>query len=153
MRLRSYHGVAAFTALLTGCYTLQPVERTVPVPGDEVAFDITDLGRVGLGAAAGPEIGVVQGRLVEHKNEEFVVAVSELRTIRGATQVWTGEQVSIRPEWISTMYQRQYSKAKTYALAASVVAAGVFIATRSLIARGTEDSVAVPPGGTSLRIP
>ncbi len=35
-----------------------------PEIGNEMAFDITDVGRVGLGPSMGPEIAQVEGRLV-----------------------------------------------------------------------------------------
>ena len=58
---------------LVGCYTLQPTGGPVPQPGTVIGLDINDAGRVALGGSMGPEIGQVEGRLVQRDNSEFVV--------------------------------------------------------------------------------
>ena len=145
--------LAMLTFVSMGCYTLHPVERSAPVTGEDLSFEVNDAGRVALGTAIGPEVDRVQGRLVEKRNEDYVVAVQEVHTLRGATQVWKGEQVTLKPDYFRSISQRQFSKARTYTLAALVVAAGVFISTRSLSGGGSEDPVVGPPGGSAVRIP
>ena len=140
--------------LLAGCYTLQPATGVTPEIGDELAFDINDVGRVGLGPAMGPEIAQVQGRLVSRENAEYLVAVTATRTLRGADQVWTGEQVRIKSEYVGSTYQRHYSKGRTITLGVVGVAAFAFIITRSLIGSGQEtDPGTSPPPGSSIRVP
>ncbi|MEO8624166.1 MAG: hypothetical protein ABI625_24005 [bacterium] len=146
-------GVVVSSALLAGCYTLQPAGGIAPEIGDELAFDINDVGRVGLGGAMGPEISQVQGKLVSRENAEYLVAVTSIHTLRGGDQVWTGEQVHIKSEYVSSTYQRHFSTARTVTLGAVGVAALVYILTRSLIGSGTEDPVTPPPAGSSIRVP
>ncbi|MEP7000113.1 MAG: hypothetical protein ABI969_06525 [bacterium] len=141
------------SALLAGCYTLQPAGGIAPEIGDELAFDINDVGRVGLGGAMGPEIAQVQGKLISRENAEYLVAVASIHTLRGGDQVWTGEQVHIKSEYVSSTYQRHFSTARTVTLGAVGVAAIAYILTRSLVGSGTEDPVTPPPSGSSIRVP
>jgi len=141
------------SALLAGCYTLQPTGGIAPEIGDELALDINDVGRVGLGGSMGPEIAQVEGKLISRENAEYLVAVNAIHTLRGGDQVWTGEQVHIKSEYVTSVYQRHFSKARTVTLGAIGVAAVVYILTRSLVGSGTEDPVTPPPTGNSIRVP
>lgn len=153
MRMIRFAGFLAISALLSGCYTLQPAVGVTPEIGDELAFDINDIGRVGLGGSMGPEIAQVQGRLVSRENAEYLVAVTSIHTLRGGDQVWTGEQVRIKSEYVTSTYQRHFSKGRTVSLGVVSAAAFAFIITRSLIGGGTEDPVTPPPNGSSIRVP
>ena len=153
MRMIRIASILVTSALLAGCYTLQPAGGIAPEIGDELAFDINDAGRVGLGGSMGPEIAQVQGKLISRENAEYLVAVTSIHTLRGGDQVWTGEQVHIKSEYVTTTYQRHFSKARTVTLGAVGVAAFVYIITRSLVGSGTEDPVTPPPVGNSIRVP
>ena len=104
--------------LLAGCYALQPAAGVAPVVGTNVGFDINDAGRVALGGSMGPEIGQVSGRLVAADSEEYTLAVSDIQLLRGDTQVWRGEEVRIKTSYVSTIYARRFSPARTLAMAA-----------------------------------
>ena len=147
-------GLVVVGALLSGCYTLQPAGGIAPEIGDELAFDINDIGRVGLGPAMGPEIAQVQGRLISRENAEYLVGVTSTRNLRGGEQVWAGEQVHIKSEYVSSTYQRHFSKGRTITLGAVGVTAFAFIVTRSLFGSGQEtDPGKIPPDGSSIRVP
>lgn len=107
--------------LLAGCYTLQPATGVAPEVGTHVAFDVNDAGRVALGGTMGPEIGRVEGRLLNATNGDYLVAVSVVRLLRGGEQIWRGEQVRIRQEHIGNTYERHFSRARTVALSAALV--------------------------------
>src|SRR6187401_2195337 len=66
------------TALLAGCYTLQPSRGATPQPGKIIGLDINDAGRVALSGSMGPEIGQIEGRLVSRDSAEYVVGVTTL---------------------------------------------------------------------------
>jgi hypothetical protein len=154
MRMSRYAGFLVVSSLLSGCYTLQPAAGVTPEIGDELAFDINDVGRVGLGPSMGPEIAQVQGRLISRENAEYLVGVTAIRTLRGGDQVWTGEQVRIKSEYVGSTYQRHFSKGRTITLGVAGVAAFGFIITRSLLGAGQEtDPGKVPPDGSSIRVP
>jgi hypothetical protein len=112
----------AFSVLTVGCYSLQPAMGPAPKNGDQVAFQVTDAGRVFLGGAMGPEIDQVEGRLLDSENGEYVLGVTSVKTLRGGVQVWSGERVRIEKQYVARMYERKFSKGRTVAL--GVVAAG-----------------------------
>ena len=116
------------TVLVTGCYVLQPVSTTglAPELGQKLALDVNDVGRVALGGSMGPEIGQIEGRLLSQQNGEFVVAVSHVRFLRGGEQIWTGEKVAIKKEYVSTTYERRFHRGRTIAL--GTAAAGGLLA-------------------------
>ena len=147
-------GVAAVSLLLVGCYTLQPTRGAVPQPGTIIGLDITDAGRVALGGSMGPEIGQVEGRLVDKDSSAYVVAVSAIHLLRGGEQVWTGENVRINTSYVSSVYERRLSVGRSVALAAVGVGAVAAIATRSLAGLGTGDTGKGPDSsGTTQRRP
>lgn len=148
-RIRIIVGIA----LLSGCYTYQPTGAATPEIGQEFAFDINDVGRVGLGGAMGPEIAQIEGRLVSRENAEYLVAVTAVRFLRGGEQAWTGENVHIKSEYVTSTYERHFSKGRSISLGAAGVGAVAFLLTRSLLGGGNEGETQPPPVGSSLRVP
>jgi len=140
-------GLVGIGVLVAGCYTLKPAAGAVPEVGTKVAFDVNDAGRVALGSSMGQEIAQVEGRLVTKDAEGYLLAVSNIRLLRGGEQVWTGEQVRLRPEYLGNTYERRFSFGRSVGL--GVLGIGgftAFIATRSLLATGNKDDT---PGGDS----
>jgi len=136
------------SVLLVGCYTLQPTGGVVPVNGTEVAFDITDAGRVALGGSMGPEISQIEGRLVSKDNGEYDVAVTAVRLLRGGEQVWRGERVHIKQEHVSMIYEKRFSKGRTIALSAAGIGAVAIMASQGIIGGGQAEP-GKAPGDTS----
>lgn len=135
-------GVVVVSMLLAGCYTLQPARGVTPEPGAKIAFDINDAGRVALGGTMGPEIWQIEGQLVEKDATQYIVAVSMVHLARGGEQVWTGERVPIKTEYVSSVYQRKFSATKTALLAGAGVALVATVAGKALIGSVGRD----PPG-------
>jgi hypothetical protein len=128
---------------MAGCYTFQPVIGAVPETGQKVAFDINDAGRVAIGGSMGSEIAQVEGRLMEKNNGSYLLAVSNVRLLRGGEQVWNGEQVRLRTEHVGPTYLRKFSTGRSIAFGALAVGGfTAFMLSRSIIGLGTED----PPG-------
>jgi hypothetical protein len=149
-RVVRFCSVAVAGILMAGCYTFQPVMGTVPDVGKQVAFDINDAGRVALGRAMGPEIGQVEGTLLEKDNGSYLMAVSTVRLLRGAgEQVWSGEQIRLQTEHVGPAYERRFSTGRSIGLGAVFVGAFTgFMLSRSLIGLGNEgDGPDDPPGG------
>jgi len=142
--------VTVLCAVLTGCYTLQPVGTVVPDVGNGIALDINDVGRVGLGGSMGPEISQIEGRLVEHDNAEYVVAVTAVHLLRGGEQHWSGESVRVKNEYVTSVYQRSFSRGRTIALSAAGVAAVAWLARRSLFPGGFPDDPTGPSDSTGI---
>ena len=146
--------VLVIGALVTGCYTLQPAAGISPEIGDELAFDINDVGRVALGGAMGPEIAQVEGRLISRENADYLIGVTSIHTLRSGDQVWKGEQVRIKSEYVGSIYERHFSRARTITLGAAGAAAFALIVTRSLSGSGSvADAGTPPPVGSSIRVP
>lgn len=145
---------AALVGTLAGCYTLRPASASSLQVGTKVAIDVNDAGRLGLGGQIGPEIGRIDGMLVSKENGEYLLAVSGVRYLRGGEQVWTGERVGIKSEYVGTAYERRFSKGRTTALGVAVVGGLIaVVATRDLLGLGTIDRPEpVDTGSTSLRV-
>jgi hypothetical protein len=124
---------------LVGCYTYEPA-RTTPQPGAELAWQLNDAGRAAMGGQLGPEISQVEGRLVQTNSTNFVVAVTSVQLLRGGEQVWRGEQVTLKPEYVSATLEKKLSKSRS--IAAAAVTAGVValvITKTSLLGLGSPD--------------
>ena len=142
--------VAGLAVLLVGCYTLQPTGGPIPQPGNIIGLDLNDAGRSAMGGSMGPEIGQVEGRLIQKDSDEFVVAVTDIHLLRGGDQVWRGEAVHIKSAYVSSVYERRFSAVRSAALAAAGVGAVAIIATRGLIGLGDPSSPSGPaPGDTA----
>lgn len=139
---------------LAGCYTLEPARTSAPQPGSVIAVDITDAGRVALGGMIGPEIAQVEGRLIGADPSEYVIGVTDVRFLRGGDQVWHGETVHIKSEYVSARYDRRFSAVRSAALGAVAVGAVALIATKSLHGFGQGESGKTPSDtGMTQRIP
>ena len=96
----------------------------------------------------GPEIGQIEGKLMQRDTGQYVVAVSSVRFLRGGEQAWSGETVRIKPEYVATTYRRHFAQGRTLALGAVGAGALAFILTRSLIGSGDEEQK--QPGDTAV---
>jgi hypothetical protein len=153
--IRRCCGVLA-AVLVAGCYELEPVHGPTPEVGKEVAFDVNDAGRLALGGSMGPEIGQIEGRLIEKGSVDYIVAVSAVHLLRGGEQTWSGEAVRIKSEYVSSMYEKKFARGKTIAAGAIGVGIVAAIATRSLLGGGSLDPTAKGPpdsGQTTRRRP
>lgn len=152
MTARRFAALAVIGPLLAGCYTLRPaVGGHSPEIGNEIAFDVNDAGRVALGLQMGPEISQIEGRLISRDSGAFVVGVNAVRSLRGGEQVWSGERVSLRNEWINSTYARQFSAGRTLILGAAGVGGVVYILTRGLLGGATDEPPPDPPVAGTFR--
>ena len=143
--------VALSGVLVSGCYTLQPViNGHLPPLGSAIALDINDAGRVVLGGTMGPEIGQIEGRLVQKDSVEYVLSVSSVRFLRGGEQTWAGERIHIKNDFVSSVQQKQFSRGRTAAISAVALGVVAIIVTRSLIGSG-QGIPANPPTDTTAQ--
>lgn len=130
---------------LAGCYTLRPVQGVDPKIGSRIAFDVNDAGRLALGGTMGPEIAQVEGQLLEKENGSYLLAVSTVRLLRGTEQVWSGEQIRLKQEYLGSAYERRFSAGRTITF--GLIGVGgitAFFVTRSLLTSGSEDGEPPP---------
>jgi hypothetical protein len=146
--------LAALCVLLTGCYTLEPVRGATPALGAKIAFDVNDAGRFALGSQVGPETGQIEGRLIQRDNGEYLLGVTAVRPLRGGEQVWKGEPVRIKPEYVGNMYERRFNAVRSVLLGAAVAAGIGAIVSQDLLGTGQEDGPTTPTDtGATQRSP
>lgn len=134
--------------VVAGCYELQPATTGVePTLGSEIALDVSDAGRVALGGSMGPEIAQIEGRLVQRDSSEYLVAVSAVHLLRGGAQVWSGERVHMKSDYVTKIYEKRFSRGRSVALGSVGLAGVVLLVTRSILGGGTTDP-GVPPSDT-----
>jgi hypothetical protein len=155
MRITPSVVLPILAALLSGCYTLQPVERATPEIGTEVAVDLNDVGRAALGPSIGREIDQVHGHLVQRDSDDYALAVTSVDFLRGGSQSWTGEVVHVKSDYTSAYYVNRLSKSRTLMLVGALTAVVVVGASQALtVSGGTSDGTPPPPDdGTKQRAP
>ncbi len=139
--------IAVLGSVLMGCYTLKPIGGVEPKPGAKLAFEVNDAGRLALGGTMGPEIAQVEGLLVEKDSEGYLLAVSNVRLLRGGEQVWSGEKVRLNNQYLGPAYERRFSLGRSIGL--GVVGIGGFsaiLASTSLLGLGQDKNT--PPDTT-----
>lgn len=137
----------------TGCYVYPPVVTT-PSPGVELRLDLNDSGRAALGNLIGQSAANVQGVLQSPPDTAYVLDVTSVTYLRGQTNKWSGEPVTVSKGFVANTTQRTLSKSRTWLTAGAMVAvAAVFIASRGLNGSGGEPAGGGGGGGggTSFR--
>lgn len=139
------------------CYVNAPADLSARplAPGDLVALDISDQGRVGLSERFGAGVTQIEGRLRAMSATAFELNVTRVSYVRDGESQWAGERVTIDRQHVGRVYERRLSRQRT------VVAAGVaigsivaFAITRAIISEGREpDDTPEPPGPISTRYP
>lgn len=135
-----------------GCYAYTYAPST-PAPGRTIAVDLNDRGRVALEQNVGPSIYTVEGVLESATDSALQLRVQRTIGLRGQSQRWSGESVTIRREFTGLLRERQFSTGRTVALAGSVaVGVGAFIAAGGFNVFGAgspgNPPPVEPPGGT-----
>ena len=124
---------------VSGCYTLQPVTRQTLPAGMTISLNINDAARAALLSQMGPNISEIQGRLIQQDTAGFMVAVSEVRTFRDGTQVWSGEHVLIKKEFVNQATERKFSRTKTAIVGVAVVGVLAILASQGLLGSQSGD--------------
>jgi len=156
LQIGRFFGLVVIGFSVAGCYTLEPAAGVAPELGTNVAFDVNDVGRVALGGAMGPEIAQIEGRLISKEGDgaDYLVAVSAVRLLRGGEQVWRGEQIHIKSEYVTKIYLRRYSRGRTIALSAAGIGAVAILASASILGSGGLDpDPPLPDTGVGRRVP
>lgn len=140
--------------VVMGCYTFKPVTTgAAPLVGARVGLHVNDAGRVALGPTVGSEIDWLDGRLVEQDAEGFTLAVQHVYSLRGAVQIWAGEQVRVQRDQVHSVTQRQLAKGRSLALGAAGAGGVAFMLSRGLFGSGLGEPPEVPSdSGESLRV-
>ena len=144
--------LAFLLGVTSGCYVYPPVVTT-PSPGTELRLDLNDQGRVALGSLIGSSAQNVEGILKTPPDSAYVLGVTYVTYLRGQTNKWNGEPVTVSKNFVANTTQRTFSKTRT-GLMVAAAAAGVAALALSFGIGGSGN----PPsegggggGGTSLR--
>lgn len=151
--------MAALAAILgsilaLGCYTFVPSQTSYLTPGQPVSIEINDLGRVNLTPTIGADVARLTGTLVQQGNADYSLRVDELTYLNGKSSQWSGEAVTIKQDFVRTVFQRKFSSGKTAAavLAGAGIVAGAMV-TKNINGSGDSsgDTKTPPGGGTASR--
>jgi hypothetical protein len=144
--------LAFLLGVSSGCYVYPPVVTT-PSPGVELRLDLNDRGRAALGTLIGPSAVNVEGVLQSPPDTAYVLGVTYVTYLRGQTNKWSGEPVTVSKDFVANTTERTLSKSRTWLTAAAMVAGvAALIASRALTGGGSD--VSGPGGGgggTSFR--
>lgn len=126
---------------VAGCYTYVPSDPSRLIPGQQVAYDLNDLGRLNLSSQIGEEVARVAGVVVQQSPASSTLKVTELTYLNGRSTQWSGEAITIRQDFIKASYEQQLSKSKTAAAAlAGAAGVGALIAARAIVGSSVGDN-------------
>ena len=125
-------GIAAL-AVVTACYTYPSRPLTQLTPAAVVSAKINDVGRVALAEPVGSGIDRISGQVVQTEDTAVRLMVSEVHFLNGLTNKWSGQEVTLRPQYVTSVSQRTYSKQRTMA----AVIIGALLAATALTASFT----------------
>jgi len=153
-RRRRAAGVLGIVMLAnTGCYTYVPVMSTAPQPGEHVAFDLTDMGRVRLNDQLGGNVSRVEGMVSASEGNDYLVSVTRVAYFNAPSANWSGERVRLSRDVVARVEERKFSKGRTLLVVGGALAGiAAFVLTRSILGGGTEEGDTgppkLPPGGS-----
>jgi len=137
-----------------GCYTVQPIAGQNTALGSTLSININDAGRASLGGQMGPAINEIEGRLLDKDSAGYVLAVSQVRLFGGGEQVWSGERVRIKTEFVNTVSEKKFSKSKTALISAAAVSVVAIVLSKGLIGSLSGDDGKLPPDtGIAVKYP
>ena len=112
------------------------------------------MGRVNLTPTIGADVARLTGTLVQQGNADYSLRVDELTYLNGKSSQWSGEAVTIKQDFVRTVFQRKFSSGKTAAavLAGAGIVAGAMV-TKNINGSGDSsgDTKTPPGGGTASR--
>ena len=125
MRSRILAGMAGLLpGLLAACYTYHPLPAN-PEPQTRVSIQLSDVGRVGAAKTIGAGTQSVDGSIVATDDTAYRLAVSSVKPLRGPRVRWTGEQVTVRRDYVAIVQERRMSKGRTALFSIAVAFAAV----------------------------
>jgi len=130
-----------------GCYNYRPLAQTPP-PAARVSMALTDQGRVATARSIGPGTERVEGNVLAADDTAYLLAVASVKPLHGSWTRWNGEQVSMRRDYVTGLYERRLNKGRT----ALVVGVGAWTLLAvmvhfDILGFGSLDIPIVPGGG------
>ncbi|MEO8193748.1 MAG: hypothetical protein ABI681_07845 [Gemmatimonadales bacterium] len=129
----------------TGCYSF-PAVAGPPAPGSNLVLELNDQGRAALGQQIGISAARIEGQLQSNPDSAYPLRVTSVEYLNGQSNRWSGEPLSIQKNLVSIVKERQFSRSRSFLLAAGVLgAAAAFMLTRGILGHGSPETD--PPGG------
>jgi hypothetical protein len=128
-----------------GCYTTRPIAGQSTALGSTLLININDAGRAALAGSMGPSISEIEGRLLERDSSVYVLAVAQIHMFGGGDQVWSGERVRIKSEFVNTVSEKKFSRTKTGLISAAAVGVVAIVLSKGLGGFLAGDDGKLPP--------
>ena len=141
-------GIASLVAMRAGySYPSRPLAQVTPAA--VVSATINDVGRVALSEPVGSGIDRISGQVVQQEDTAVRLMVSEVHFLNGLSNKWSGQEVTLRPQYVTSVSQRTYSKQRTMAavIIGALLAATAFAASFTGLFSGNsgQDKPGEPP--------
>jgi len=137
-----------------GCYSTRPIAGQSTALGSMLLISINDAGRAELAGSMGPSISAIEGRLLEKDSSAYVLAVAQIHMYGGGDQVWSGEKVRIKSEFVNTVSEKKFSRTKTGLISAAAVGVVAIVLSKGLNGMSTGEEGKPPPdSGVSVKYP
>jgi hypothetical protein len=139
----------AALVLAAGCYTYRPLSAPLPAAGTRVQAALTENGIDSLADRIGPDVELVEGKVIRADSAGLTLAVREVENHRGVRSDWQDEVVAIPRRFVQNIQERRISVGGT-GLLGGAIAAGLVAATQAF-GGGTPESTGDNPPGTGSR--
>ena len=110
-----------------GCYAYRQPPAGGVAPGREVHVALTDAGTAAVAPLVGPSVVAINGRLLSSADTGLTLAVSTTEKRSGVEDLWRGEEVLVRREYIGSLQERTLSRPRT------LVAGGMLVALSAIL--------------------
>jgi hypothetical protein len=135
--------IAAVFVVLTGCYTQQPLETSVPAPATRIIARVTDSGAVAIGGPVGSGALEVEGVVARADDTVWQLNLTRVDYRGGTSVIWNRELVSFPRNALSNVTVKTVSRSRSW-LTAGLITAGAIIASRLFTHLGADQE---PDGG------
>jgi len=139
--------VATLVLLLqTACYSLQPLELSVPSAETRVVAQLTDQGTVDMSNLIGPGATEVEGIVARADDQSWTLRLIRVDQRGGTSTPWNREEVVFPRSALTRVTVKRIDKARSWMLAAGITAAAILVGVSfGVFTIGTEDTGQPPP--------
>lgn len=139
--------VGALVLLLqTACYSLQPLELSVPSAETRVVAQLTDQGTVDMSNLIGPSATEVEGIVSRADDQSWTLRLIRVDQRGGTSTPWSREEVVFPRSALTRVSVKRLDKARSWMLAAGITAAAILVGISfGVFTIGTEDTGQPPP--------
>jgi len=122
-RIRSFAPLIAAAVGVGACYRYDHVSASQVAPQRLVQLALTDSGAVVLAARIGPQVELLDGRLLADTGGTMTLAVTQTRQRSGNEQDWKGEELVVPHALVSSVGERHFSLSRTLLFGAGILGA------------------------------